>query len=182
MIRRVLIAVCLGLFLTSDPAYAHKLEAAYSFHPGWRIQVEGWYEGGDPAAGARIRVTRSGGRLVVEDRLNKDGIFVFVFPEVDTLEVSITQVGHRANVTIPAEKFKKNVLGICLSCWTPGSPPFLPAALLVPVPSEEGKIASYAPRADRRSGFPLGSTLAGAGALLAVAILFKWLSMRKSAT
>ncbi len=174
-------AACLGLFLTSDPAYAHKLEAAYSFHPGWRIQVEGWYEGGDPAAGARIRVTRSGGRLVVEDRLNKDGIFVFVFPEVDALEITITQVGHRANVTIPAEKLREYVLGVCISCWTPGAPPILPAALLVPVPSEEGNQASYAPTADHRSGLPLGSILAGVGALLAVAIVFKWLSLRKTA-
>jgi hypothetical protein len=182
MMRRAFLIALPGLVLATATAHAHKLEAAYSIRPGWRIQVEAWYQGGDPAAGARISATRSNGLAAVDDRLNQDGIFVFPFVEVETLEITITQVGHRASITIPAEKLRQNVFATCTACMAPGPAPLLPAALLVPVPQGEESGISYAPIADHRSGLPLVGVLAGAGVLIIVAIAFKWLSMRKAST
>jgi hypothetical protein len=43
---------------------------------GGRIQVEGWFDLGGAARGARVQVYRAG-QLCVEGQLNRDGVYVF---------------------------------------------------------------------------------------------------------
>ena len=187
MSRRAFIPLLalVALACIAGRARAHRLDAQCFVLPGWRVQVESWYETGEPPRGARVDVIRADGRLLTSGKLDKDGVFVFSFEEVETLKVVVTSVGHRAEASVSAEALARLTICTCGAGLAPEPPPFLAAALLSPAlktryPSEESDRASE-PILHHDSSFPLIGMLAGVGILLAVALGFRLWSSRRSA-
>ena len=169
------VLVCAALAGFCDGARAHRLDAQCFVHPGWLIQVESWYETGEPPPGARVEVFRADGGLLASGKLDRRGVFVFSFAEVETLKVVVTSVGHRAETTVPAELLARATTTTCIACLAPEPTPFLAAALLSPALGtghERGEsVPTLQPILHRDSQFPLGGMLVGLGILLAVAAL-----------
>jgi hypothetical protein len=178
MIRRVLLAL-LGILTATGVARAHKLELAYQLQPGWRVQVRGWYEGGDPASGARVKVVQAEGQVLNEGHLDKYGIYTFSFSDANELKIIVSVAGHRAEETIPADKLNRHLVALGAACIT--LQPLQTAALLELQVSAVETTAHVELSADPPPSFPFAGVLIGVGALLTVAIAFKWLSMRKPA-
>jgi hypothetical protein len=166
---------CTALAGIADRARAHRLDAQCFVRPGWLIQVESWYETGEPPPGARVEVFRADGGLLAAGKLDSRGVFVFSFAEVETLKVVVTSVGHRAETTVPAELLARATTSTCVACLSPEPTPFLAAALLSPpldTGHERGKSPPTSqPILHRDSPFPFGGMLVGLGILLAVAAL-----------
>jgi hypothetical protein len=176
---RPAIPIVLGMLAMSGTAHAHKLELAYHFQPGWRVQVQSWYEGGDPASGACVKIVQVEGQVLSEGRLDKYGIYNFSFSEVKELKIIVSVTGHRAEETIPAEALNRHLVSLSAACMT--SQPFQTAALLQ-VQASAVETTGHVDLSDNPpASFPFAGVLIGVGALLIVAIAFKWLSMRKPA-
>ena len=159
----------------ASPAQAHRLDAQCFVRPGWLIQVESWYDTGEPPRGARVEVFHADGRLLTTGTLDRNGVFVFSFAEVESLKVVVTSVGHRAETTVPAEALARFTVCSCAACLAPAPMPLLAAALVSPSletrhEREELHRASE-PILHHDSPFPLVGLLAGVGILLAVAAL-----------
>jgi cobalt/nickel transport system permease protein len=92
-----------GLLLTAAPAFAHRLKADYKVLPNeHKVKIEGWFESGDAPKNATVQVYRSDERLLIEGKLNADGVFVFPFEEADELRVVVNAPGgHREQLKIP---------------------------------------------------------------------------------
>jgi cobalt/nickel transport system permease protein len=101
----LLLAAVVVIF-SSGTAHAHRLKAAYEVLPGEKkIVVESWFETGDSPKNATVKVYRSDKRLLVEGKLNADGVFAFRYQEPDTLRLVVSAPGgHREEFTIPREK------------------------------------------------------------------------------
>jgi nickel transport protein len=186
----VLLALLL-LLLAGGTVRAHRLQADCFLLPGWRIQVESWFETRDSPPAARVQVFGADGRLLTEGRLNQDGIFVFPFREVESLRVVVSAGdGHRAEVPVAASALAR--YAVCTAVASlPDEPASLlrvPALLSLPAgPVGEGPaavvkrnpppesaaggdpFAAARPLADRSSPWPLKDVLIGVGFLLAVA-------------
>jgi hypothetical protein len=178
MIRRTILAVVSWLAITAA-ADAHKLELAYQLLPGWRVQVRGWYEGGDPASGARVRIVQEDGQTQSEGRLDKYGIYTFSFTATNAVKIIVSITGHRAEETIPAEALNRHLLACCAACLTPQL--LQSAALLELHASGVGEIGRHEVTSDLPAQFPWIGLLIGVGTLLIVAVVFKRLSKRKPA-
>jgi hypothetical protein len=176
MIRGAVIAT-VGLLVSASPALAHKLEMACRFLPGWRIQIEGWYEGGGPASGARVKVTQGGGQLVADGRIDKNGFCVFPFHEAMDMKIVVWSAGHRAEQTISAKSLTRHIACACAACLAPE--PFLTVAVSVPMPMNSVAASESIAPAGSRSEFPLWGVVGGVGILLAVALAFKRRSTRR---
>jgi hypothetical protein len=171
--RRVaLVLSMLALFAAASDARAHKLEVTCRLRLGWKVQVEGWYEDGQPAPGARVRVARSDGQLVTEGKLNRHGVFVFPFTNADTLKVSVSTAGHRAETTISGETLTRHIVCTSVACMTLS--PLTAAAVLAPMPPDDEATASAIPSTAHVSAFPIWQVLSGVGLLLGVAAFFNW--------
>jgi hypothetical protein len=157
----------------ASPAEAHRLDAQCFVLPGWRVQVESWYDTGEPPRGARVEVFRADGQLLTTGTLDNNGVFVFSFTEAEKLKVVVTSIGHRAETTIPAESFTSATACTCAACLVPEPNPFLAAALLSPALEtnleRQQSTRAPGPILHHDSPFPLGGALAGVGILLAVA-------------
>jgi hypothetical protein len=176
MIRRGSLALLCCLAVASA-VHAHNLEVAYQFQPGWRVQVRGWYEGGDPASGARVRIEQTGGQVIREGRLDKHGICTLDITEAKEHKIVVSIAGHRAEVTIPAEVLHQQLTAGCVALLT--TSPLQTAALLELQSPSAISAGHVEPFTDRPSSFPLTGVLIGVGALLIVAIALKLLAMRK---
>jgi hypothetical protein len=165
------------------PARAHRLDAQCFVLPGWLVQVESWYETGEPPTGARVEVFRADGQLLTTGKLDKNGVFVFSFAGAETLKVVVTSVGHRAETTVPAEALARATACTCVACLAPEPAPLLAAGLLSPAletgPDRDQSRTASANILHHDSPFPLGGMLAGLGILLAVALGFRWWSTRR---
>jgi hypothetical protein len=178
MIRRILLLI-ISWLATSSVARAHNLEMAYQLLPGWRVQVRGWYEGGDPASGARVRITQADGHIVSEGRMDKYGIFNFDITCTKTLNIVASVTGHRAEQTITGETLQRHLIACCCSCMAP-QPMQLPALLELQV-SKLDEARRSQPSSDLSAPFPWVGMSIGVGGLLLVAIVFTWLTKRKPA-
>jgi len=174
-----------ALLAASGRAYAHRLEAQCFILPGWRVQVESWYETGQAPHGAVVQVYRTDGEMLIEGNVNKHGVFVFPFDQVEPLKVTVTSVGHRAEVIISAETLRRAVVGYCVAGITSCSPAFITVAALAPkssVVADLGETQQFnKPLAEHKSAFPIIGVLTGVGILLVVALVFKWLAIRAPA-
>jgi nickel transport protein len=187
----MIVLAVLAVLATTGPALAHRLDADCFIRPGWKVQVESWFETGDSPKGARVQVFRSDGQLFAEGRLDGQGVFVFSFTEVEPLRVVVSAgAGHRAEVKVSAEALRRTVLCTCAACVS--SSPFLTAPLLAPVRTKRESMPSASDDsnepdpwshsealAQHRGAFPPQGALAGVGILLAVAALFSWRNARK---
>lgn len=167
---------------TALPAFAHRLDAQCFVRPSWQVQVESWYETGEAPRGARVEVFRTDGQLLTTGKLDRNGVFVFSYKELQALKVVVTSVGHRAEAPVTAEALERAAVCTCVASLPP-TPPFLAAALLSS-PETSGSahnepIQLAEPIADHRSSVRWGNALLGVGGLLAVAALFRWLSLRQ---
>jgi hypothetical protein len=164
----------LGLVLllgVPTSAYAHKLEMAAVLRPGWQVQVEGWYETGEPAADAAVQVWRDAER-VADGRLDERGIYVFSYERVAPLRVVVNAGGgHRAETRVPADILAGHVLAISVACVPPTPAPLLAAPLLVPVRLAGEPVPVAPPLVQRQRGPQFVNLAIGLGLLLGGTLL-----------
>jgi hypothetical protein len=178
MIKRyaVLLPSLFALLLSARDAHGHKLEVACHVQLGWKVRVEGWYEDGEPAPGARVKVMRSDGSVLTEGKLDRHGVFIFSFTSADTLRVSVSSAGHRAEVTIPGETLARHIACTSAVCLMPS--PLLSASILAPISADDA--TSAAPLNKHASAFPIWGVLGGVALLLGVAAFFNWRLKQKT--
>ena len=84
-------------------AFAHRLKSGYTVTGPNTVQVESWFDTGGSPKSATVHVYRSEGQLLVEGKMDANGIFVFQFEEADRLKVVVSAGdGHRSELEIPA--------------------------------------------------------------------------------
>jgi hypothetical protein len=86
-------------------ALAHRLEGEYKILPGRKVQVESWFETGDPPVGAKVRVHRADGSLLFPEpgTVDDKGVYVFAYEHAEQLRVVISAgQGHRKELVITA--------------------------------------------------------------------------------
>jgi hypothetical protein len=174
-----MLLLILGWLAASSVACAHNLEMACQLLHGWRVEVRGWYEGGDPASGARVKITQSNGRVVREGHMDKYGIFTFDITGTNTLNIVISVTGHRAEQTIAAETLQRHLVACCCAGMAP-QPMQMPALLELQV-SKLDEARRSQRSSNPSSPFPWVGMSLGVGGLFLVAIVFLWLTKRKPA-
>lgn len=171
--RRSSFAAFIAGFFALGPwssAHAHLLEAQAVLRPGWRVQVESWYETGESAAGARVQVFGTEDRLRAEGRLDPQGIFIFSYQTIESLRIVVNAgAGHRVEVRLPDTTLARHAVCTAAACLPPTPTPWLAAPLLVPI--ESGTAAVPLPMVDRRSGTPWARLLLGVSGLFGLALL-----------
>lgn len=108
----LLIPLTLLVVLSTDrAARAHALDAQAFWLPGQQqVRIEGWFDNGRLARGAKVRVCDAKGRAVAAGVLDQEGRFVFALPEVEALQVVVTASGgHRKELAIGAEELRNSV-------------------------------------------------------------------------
>jgi len=96
-----LFAVLLATLLAARDVQAHRLDAQVFLLPSRKVQVEGWFSGGDAAKGAKVQVFGAQEQLLTEGQLNEQGVFVFSYGEVAPHAVVISAgAGHRRVLAI----------------------------------------------------------------------------------
>jgi hypothetical protein len=71
--------------------------------PGNRVRVESFYSTRDPAVEAIVRVYRPSGELLLSAGVTDEhGIYEFTWAKPEDLKVTVSQDGHRKEITIPA--------------------------------------------------------------------------------
>jgi hypothetical protein len=179
MIRLSLFTM-LGWLAIASAARAHKLEVSYTLVPGrLLVLVHGYYEVGDPASGARVKIVQTDGRTIREGRLDKHGFFTFGITDAEELKILVSLAGHRADKTIAAETLRRHILAYCSACLA--VPPMQTAALLDLGDSTSNESTRAAAGSDVPSNFPWTGLLIGVGVLSVTAIVFHRLSKRKAA-
>jgi hypothetical protein len=180
MIRLSLFTM-LGWLAMGSAARAHKLEVSYTLVPGrLLVLVHGYYEVGDPASGARVKIVQTDGRTIREGRLDKHGFFTFAITDAEELKIVVSLAGHRANKTIAAETLRRHILAYCSACLA--ALPMQTAALLdLRDSTTSNESARAAAGSDVPSNFPWTGLLIGVGVLSVTAIVFHLLSKRKAA-
>lgn len=99
----VLVAALLATSLAARDAHAHRLDAQLFVLPNRKIQVEGWFSGGDAAKGAKVQIFSAREELITEGQLDELGIFVFSYNDVAPCTVVISAgAGHRKSLSISA--------------------------------------------------------------------------------
>jgi len=166
-----------ALAAMASPGEAHRLDVQCFVRPGWQVQVESWYETGEPPRGARVEVFRLDGQLLTEGKIDKNGMFAFSLKDVETLRVVVTSVGHRAEATVTEDALRQNVASACAACLS--LDPLLASSFVAVVPSRPQPTAVLSSPIEHPSTFPLWGAVSGVGILLGVAVAFKWLSMRR---
>lgn len=76
----------MALAASAGRANAHRLDAQCFVRPGWQVQVESWYETGEPPRGARVEVFRADGQLLTAGKLDMNGVFGFSFVGAENAE------------------------------------------------------------------------------------------------
>src|SRR5262249_1325230 len=183
---------CLGLLavlLLASEARAHRLEAEYRILPSRRVRIESWFDlTGDSAKGAGVKVFRAGGELLLEGRLDDEGIFIFRLAKVEPLRVLVSAgAGHSKELLIPAVDLDRPLLSACVASLA--APPWGSAAVVLYVADtgtnqaalvkqEEAGLGANIPRADRGSQVSIKDVLIGVGFVLALAAFM--LSLRNA--
>jgi hypothetical protein len=157
------------------------MDAQCFVRPFWRVQVEAWYETGDPPRGARVQVFHADGSLLTEGLLDTNGVFIFSYEAAENLNVVVSSAGHRAEVNLSSETLARHIGLTSIACLTCSPSPFLIPPLLTPpaagdVTKETG--AHTSPLRGRVPRFPTIGVLVGVSALLAVAVFFRRRSRR----
>jgi hypothetical protein len=179
--RSALLALA-ALAATAGTACAHRLDAQCFVRPGWHVQVESWYETGDPPRGARVDVFGADGKLLTSGKLDKNGVFVFPWRETKALKVVVTSVGHRAEATVTKEALERAAVCSCTAALTL-TPPLWAAALLTDQDTSgdpEKRSGQHAkPMSEHTSTTRWRNAFLGVTGLLALAVLFRWISLRR---
>jgi cobalt/nickel transport system permease protein len=157
----VMLLAAVTLFLAAGTADAHRLKAEYKVLPKEKkIAVESWFETGDSPKNAIVQVFGSDNRLLVEGKLNDEGVFTFRYDEPDTLRIAVSAAGgHRNELTIR----KQELNGAEGESPPEKSKPSDTGATIGPADDSSGRFA------DRSSRTALKDVLLGIGLLLALA-------------
>jgi hypothetical protein len=149
-----------ALLASAAPAHAHRLEAEYRVLPKEKkVKVESWFETGDSPRNAIVQVYRPDNKLLVEGKLNDDGVFVFHYEEPDTLRIVVAAPGgHRKELTVP-----KNELGATADGNSPADGPMSGNEGAASSGDEGGRFA------DRSSRTTVKDVLLGIGLLFSAA-------------
>jgi nickel transport protein len=95
----------LATLALAPAARAHRLEGEYRVLPGRKVQVEAWFETGEAAKGAKVRIYRADGSPLFSEpgELDARGEYIFPYEKAENLKVVISAgEGHRKELTIPA--------------------------------------------------------------------------------
>lgn len=160
------------LLLIPSAAFAHRLHADYRVRPGWRVAIESWFETGESASEASVKLLRADGSVLCTGTLDAKGVFVFSYSRAEPLRAVVSDgTGHRAEKMISE---KDLAAGLCAeasavgTCLQPAGP--LTAAVLFREAEEPpGKAAETF--ADRDSPWPTWKVVLGVGVLLALALI-----------
>jgi hypothetical protein len=164
--------VTFSFLLSPSLAHAHNLAAKAVLVPPGRIQVEGWFEPGGGARGARVQVFRASGQLVVEGRLNDEGIFTLSYHDVEPLHIVVNAgAGHRAEAAISGELLGRDALCTCVACITPTPSPCLTASVLTALQLDDSPSLPPQPLVRRQRGTPYRNLLLGVSILVVIAAL-----------
>jgi ABC-type Co2+ transport system permease subunit len=88
-------------------AHAHRLKSGYKVTGPNTVQVESWFDTGGSPKSAAVQVLRLGGELLIEGKMDVNGIFIFRFEDAETLKVVVAAGdGHRSEIEIPATALK----------------------------------------------------------------------------
>ncbi len=102
----ILPLVVVGFLLCAAPVQAHRLNVDYKVVPKeHKVIVEAWFSRTDSLANAAVQVFHDNQQLLVEGKMNADGVFAFSYAETEPLRVVVSAPGgHREEVEIPANK------------------------------------------------------------------------------
>jgi hypothetical protein len=141
----------------------------YQVRPGPRVRVESFFETGESAAGASVKVHRSDGSLHTQGVIDEKGLFFFPFKETEDLRVVVNDgMGHRVEVRIRAKELSDGLLRdgghrAVASLATPVS------AAVVSQADEETAMPKEEPSSGDRGGVPIAKVLIGVAVLLVIA-------------
>jgi hypothetical protein len=114
MSRRCFALTLLLLLLVVGSASAHALKADYTILPGKQVRIECWFarsltsEVEIPKA-ATVQVVRTDSSVLLDGITDGEGVFVFTYKEPQKMKVIVDAgAGHRATLTIEAEKLEKS--------------------------------------------------------------------------
>jgi hypothetical protein len=111
MSRRIRHLSLLGivfLLVMADQAAAHGFIAKYRVQPNQQVRVEGWFDSGDPASGAKVKVLRADKSVLAQGRMNDEGVFLFSFKEQEPLVIVVDAgQGHGEELTLSPETLAK---------------------------------------------------------------------------
>jgi len=177
-----------ALLLAVPPASAHELIVQYRILPGQKIEVESFFELGDPPRKALVSVFRSDNSLLHEGDLDDKGFHVFSYSKVEDLRIEVRdKTLHKAVVRVPAAELAAEPRRLACSlaaCLTPPTTSWTAAVLFAHPPEEPSrkKIDDKAsptnpgneepPRLERHGSSTLADVLAGAALLLALASFY----------
>jgi cobalt/nickel transport system permease protein len=102
----VMLLAAVTLFFAAGTAHGHRLDAACKvLAKDKKVAVESWFETGDSPRNATVQVFRSDKRLLVEGKLNDDGVFAFHYDDADTLRIVVSAPGgHRKELSVPKQE------------------------------------------------------------------------------
>jgi cobalt/nickel transport system permease protein len=175
----LLLLSVVALLSAAAPARAHRLEADYRVLPKEKkVKVESWFESGGSPRSATVQVYRSDKQLLVEGKLNDDGVFVFRYEEPDTLRVVVAAPGgHRKELTIPKKELEGAEEG-----QAPAEGPRPPDAGAADSPGDGSRFADRSSRTSVKDILlGLSVLLSAAGFVLGVRNARELREMRRSA-
>lgn len=169
------IALLSWLALWPSSAAAHRLEAEAVVRPGWKVQVESWFETGDAAAGARVEVFGPDGQPHSQGRLDRQGVYQFAYRSLEPLRVVVNAGGgHRVEVKVAAKDLVRSAVGSTIACVQPTPSPWLVVPMLGHAdPEPDDSAPAPAPVVHRRTGIQWLNLTLGLALLLALAALVK---------
>lgn len=99
------VLIVVALLIAATPAFAHKLIVEHQIRLGQRVRIESWFETGDSAVGASVKVQGRAGVVIAEGVLDEKGVFFFPFKEAQDLRVIVNDgMGHRVELRIKAKE------------------------------------------------------------------------------
>lgn len=102
------LAVFIALWMTANPAHAHRLQASYYFVADGKVRIESYFDDNKIPRSATVEVRRPDGRLLAKGPLDDQGRFVFALDDAESLQVTINAgAGHRKSFVIPCEHLQR---------------------------------------------------------------------------
>jgi nickel transport protein len=111
--RLIGIAAAIAALVLSSAATAnaHKVNI-FAYADGGKVHTESYFADGTRAVGSRVSVEDMSGKLLLEGKTDKDGIFTFDIPAPEDLRIVIhASMGHKNDYVIKADELKAAMPG-----------------------------------------------------------------------
>lgn len=100
--------ICVLVFSLAAPLYAHHLHIDVYVEAGATIRGEAYYHD-SKAAGAKVEVFAPDGKKLGELKTDENGEFVFEAKFKCDHKFTVTDSGHQASASVPAEDLPDNL-------------------------------------------------------------------------